>query len=44
MLQGCRLFKRCPNQPAGHFVAGVQAVKRVSEVPCRHWCAGVQAG
>ena len=24
MLQGCRLFKRCQNLPAGHCVAGVQ--------------------
>ena len=44
MLQGCRLFKRCPNQPAEHCVAGVQAVKAVSEVTCWHWFAGVQAG
>ena len=26
VLQGCRLFKRCQNLPAGHCVAGVQAV------------------
>ena len=44
MLQGCRLLKRCLNQPAGHCVAGVQAVEAVSEVTCRHWFAEVQAG
>ena len=26
VLQGCRLFKLCRNLPAGHCVAGVQAV------------------
>ena len=26
VLQWCRLFKRCPNQPAGHCVIVVQAV------------------
>ena len=26
VLEGCRLFQRCPNLPAGHCVAGVQAV------------------
>ena len=26
VLQGCRLFKRCWNIPAGHSVAGVKAV------------------
>ena len=26
VLQGCSLFKWCPNQPAGHCVAGVKAV------------------
>ena len=26
VLQGCRLFKRCQNLPAGHCVAGVQAI------------------
>ena len=26
VLQGCRLYKRCGNLPAGHCVAGVQTV------------------
>ena len=26
MLQGCRLFKQCPNLPAGYCIAGVQSV------------------
>ena len=26
VLQWCRLFKRCQNQPTGHCVAGVQTV------------------
>ena len=26
VLQGCRMFKRCRNQPAAHCVAGVQDV------------------
>ena len=43
VLQGCRLFKRCWNLPAGHGVAGVQAVKAMSEPTCRVLCAGVKA-
>ena len=31
MLQGCRLFKRCLNLPAGHCVAVLQAVIALSE-------------
>ena len=31
VLQGCRLFKRCPNLPAGHCVTVVQTVKAMSE-------------
>ena len=31
MLQGFSLFKRCRKLPAGHCVAGVQAVQAVSE-------------
>ena len=43
VLQGCRLLKLCRNLPAGHCVAGVQAVYAVSEPPCQALCAGVQA-
>ena len=38
VLQWCRLFKRCRNLPAGHCVAGVQAVKVMLEPTCRAWC------
>ena len=38
VLQGCRLLKRCQNRPAGHYVAGVQAVYTVSESTCRALC------
>ena len=38
VLLWCRLFKRCPNLPAGHCVAGVQTVKVVSEPNCRTLC------
>ena len=38
MLQGCRLFKRCRNLPAGHCVAGVQTFKGVSEPTCQALC------
>ena len=35
VLQGCRLVKWCQILPAGHCVAGVQAVKVVSEPTCQ---------
>ena len=38
MLLGCRLFKQCTNLPAGHCVAGVQAVSAVSEHTCGALC------
>ena len=38
MLQRCRLCKRSQNLPAGHCVAGVQAVKMESEPTCRALC------
>ena len=38
VLQGCRLFNRCPNLTAGHCVAGVQAVYAVSGSTCRSLC------
>ena len=38
MLQGFSLFKRCQKLPAGHCVAGVQAVQGVSEPTCRALC------
>ena len=38
MLQGCRLFKRCQNLPAGHCVTVVKAVLAMSEPTCRALC------
>ena len=38
VLQGCRLYKRCRNLPAGHCVTVMQAVKVVSEPTCRALC------
>ena len=38
MLPGCRLFKGCQNLPAGHCVAGVQAVEAVLEHTCQALC------
>ena len=38
VLQGCRLFKWCQNLPAGHCVAGMQAVKAVSKPTCWALC------
>ena len=38
LLQCCRLFKRCQNQPAGHCVTAVKAVLAVSESTCRALC------
>ena len=42
-MQGCRLFKRCPNLPAGYCVAGVQAVLAVWNKRTGRCIAGVQA-
>ena len=42
VLQGCRLFKRCKNLPAGHCVTVVKAALANSEPTCRHCVAGVQ--
>ena len=41
VLQGCRLLKLCWNLPAGHCVAGVQAVKAESEPTCQALCCRV---
>ena len=41
MLKGCRLFKQCPNLPARHCVAGVQAVQAVSRPTCQALCCRV---
>ena len=38
VLQGCKLFKRYRNLPAGHCATGVQTVKAVSEPTCRALC------
>ena len=38
VLQGCKLFKRCQNPPAGHCATGVQTVKAVSEPTCWALC------
>ena len=38
LLQCCRLFKRCQNQPTVHCVAGVKAVLAMSESTCRALC------
>ena len=38
VLQGCRLFKRCLNLPAGHCVTVVKAVLAMSEPTCRALC------
>ena len=38
VLQGCRLFKRCQNLPAGHCVTGVQAVYVEMEPTYRALC------
>ena len=39
-MLGCKLFKRCPNLPARHCVAGVQAVLAVLEPTCWALCCG----
>ena len=39
VLQGCRLFKRCRNLPAGHCVTVVKAVLAMSEPTCRALCS-----
>ena len=38
VLQGCRLFKRCRNLPAGYCVTVVKAVLAMSESTCRTLC------
>ena len=38
VLQGCRLFKRCRNLPAGHCVTVVKAVLAMSGSTCRTLC------
>ena len=38
VLQGCRLYKRCLNLPAGHCLTVVQTVKALSEPTCRALC------
>ena len=38
VLQGCRLFKRCQNLPAGHCVTVVKAVLAMSEPTCPALC------
>ena len=38
VLQGCRLFERCRNLPAGHCVAVVKAVLAMSEPTCQALC------
>ena len=38
VLQWCRLFKRCQNQPSGHYVTVVQTVKAVSESTYQALC------
>ena len=36
--QGCRLFKRCQNLPAGHCVTVVKAALAMSEPTCQALC------
>ena len=38
VMQGCRLFKRCQNLPAGHCVTVVKAALAMSEPTCRALC------
>ena len=38
VLQWCRLFKRCRNLPAVHFVTVVKAVLAMSESTCQALC------
>ena len=38
VLQGCSLFKACRNLPAGHCIAGKQAVLVVLEPNCLALC------
>ena len=41
MLQGCRLFKRCPVLPTGHGVAAVQAAEAMLDPTSRAlFCSG----
>ena len=41
MLEGCRLFMRCPNLPAGHCVAGGRLLKQCQKIPAGHCDAWV---
>ena len=43
MLQGCRLFKRFRNLPAGHCVAGCRLFELCRNLPPGHCGEGVQA-
>ena len=38
VMQGCRLFKRCQNLPAGHCVTVVKAALAMSEPTCYALC------
>ena len=38
VMQGCRLFKRCQNLPAGHCVTVVKAALAMSEPTCQALC------
>ena len=38
VMQGCRLFKRCQNVPAGHCVTVVKAALAMSKPTCRALC------
>ena len=43
VLQGCRLFKRNPNLPAGHCAAGCRLFKWCLNLPAGHCVVRVQA-
>ena len=38
LCAGVQVFKQCQNLPAGHCVAGLQAVSAVSEPTCQALC------
>ena len=38
VMQGCRLFERCQNLPAGHCVTVMKAALAMSEPTCRALC------
>ena len=40
VMQGCRLFKRCQNLPAGHCVTVVKAALAIQNLPAGHCVAG----